>query len=142
MVDAISEVSGVYMGVYSFMANMVAKPAPQERPTKARQNELSGSERLEFFGALEVGSESTALIAAAEEYEGNIVFGKTAGSVRLVVDSGACEYYLDDRPGLPDRVSGYVRLEEPRERSTAGNHMLKEVIFRNHQILHNRPDKI
>lgn len=107
MVDITSEVTGVYIGGYSFLANMVAEPAPQERPTEARETELSGSERLEGFGALEKGGESTALIAMEEEYEGSSVFGKTEGSIKLVVDSGACEHYILHSMAALDYASGY-----------------------------------
>lgn len=46
----------------------------------------------------------------AEEYEGNGVFGNNKGFAKLLVDSGASEHYLDDHPGLRERLSDYVRL--------------------------------
>lgn len=122
-----SAATGGYMGGYSFMASAAAEPAPQERPTEAREKELSGSETLGLFGALGGGGESTALMAMAEEYEDYGGFGNNGGSVKLLVDSGASEHYLDDRPGLRERLSDYVRLVEPREITTAGNHKLKGV---------------
>ena len=48
-VETTSEVTGGYMGGYSFMANTAVEPAPQERPTEAREKELSGSETLGLF---------------------------------------------------------------------------------------------
>ena len=65
------------------------------------------------------GGESTALMAIAEKYEGNDVFGKNDRSIKLLVDSRASEHYLDDRPGLRERLSDYVRLVEPRKITTA-----------------------
>ena len=61
-VETTSEVTGGYMGGYSFMASTATEPAPQERPTKAREKDLSGSETLGFFGAFGGDGESTALI--------------------------------------------------------------------------------
>ena len=40
-VETTSEVTGGYMGRYSFMASTAVEPAPQERPTEAREKELS-----------------------------------------------------------------------------------------------------
>ena len=60
--ETTSEVTGGYMGGYSFMASTATEPAPQERPTKAREKDLSGSETLGFFGAFGGDGESTALI--------------------------------------------------------------------------------
>lgn len=70
------------------------------------------------------GGESTALTITAEEYEGNGVFSKNEGSIKLPVDIGASERYLNDRPGLRERSSVYLRLEKPREITTTGNHRL------------------
>ena len=66
-------------------------------------------------------------MAIAEEYEGNDVFGKNDRSIKLLVDSRASEDYLDDRPGLRERLSDHVRLMEPREITTAGKYRLKGV---------------
>lgn len=38
------------MGRYSFMASTAVEPTPQERPTEAREKELSGPETHELFG--------------------------------------------------------------------------------------------
>ena len=38
------------------------------------------------------GGESTALMAIAEKYEGNDVFGKNDRSIKLLVDSRASEH--------------------------------------------------
>ena len=73
------------------------------------------------------GGESTALMAIAEEYEGNDVFGKNDRFMKLLVDSGASEHYLDDRPGQRERRSDYLRLVEPHEITTVGSHSLKGV---------------
>ena len=71
------------------------------------------------------GGESTALMAIAEKYEGNDVFGKNDRSIKLLVDSGASEHYIDDRPGLWERPSDYLRLVKPSEITTDGNYRLK-----------------
>ena len=68
-----------------------------------------------------------ALMVTAEEYEGNDVFGKNDRSIKPLVDSGASEHYFDDRPGLRERLSDYVRLVKTREITTAGNYRLKGV---------------
>ena len=66
------------------MASPAVEPVPHERPTEAREEELSGSGTLGFFRALGGNGESTALMAIAEEYEGNDVFGKIDCSIKLL----------------------------------------------------------
>lgn len=58
-----------------------------------------------------------------EEYAGDDVLGNDQGFVKLLV--GASEHNLDDRSGLRDRLSDYIRMEEPRNMTTDGNHKLK-----------------
>lgn len=45
----------------------------------------------------------------------------------MLMDSGVSAYYLNDCPRLREKLSDYVRMEEPRETTTAGNHKLKGV---------------
>lgn len=66
-------------------------------------------------------------MAMAEENEVNGVFGNNEDYVKLLVDSGASDHYLDDHSGLRERLSDYVRLEEPPELTTTGSHKLKRV---------------
>ena len=56
--------------------------------------------------ALAGGGGSTALMAIAEEYEGSDVFGKNDRSIKLLVDSGASDHYLEDRPAVRLRAVG------------------------------------
>ena len=125
--ETTSDVTGGYMGGFSFTASTAVEPTPQERLTKECEKELSGSETLGLFGALGGGGESTALMVIAEEYEGSDVFGKNDRFIKPLVDSGASEHYLNGRPGLRERLSDYVRLVEPREITTAENYRLNEV---------------
>ena len=113
------------------MVNTVVESTLKEKPTEVRVEELNRSKTLRFFGALGGGGESTALMAIAEEYEGNDVFGKNEGSIQLVVDSSrAFGHYLDDHRGLRERTSDYLRPEEPCEITDAGNHRLKGAVTR------------
>ena len=68
-VETTSEVTGGYMGGYSFMASTAVEPAPQA------EEGLSGSEPFVLFGSVRGGGESTALTAISEEYDRNDVLG-------------------------------------------------------------------
>lgn len=59
----------------------------------------------------------------------------------MLVDSGTSLYYLNDCPGLREKLPDYVRMEEPREITTPGNHKLKGGRCRNYQRLHHRQDR-
>lgn len=50
--------------------------------------------------------------------------------MKLLVNNGAPKHYLDDFLELRERLSDYVRLEEPREITTVGNHKPKGVATR------------
>lgn len=117
-----------YMVEYSVMASSAAKPAPQERDRRrhAKRNS-AGRKRLDFPELWGAGGESMGLVAIAEKYGGNGILGDNEGSVKLLVDSRASEHYLEDRSGLREGLSEYVRLDEPREITTAWNHTLKGV---------------
>ena len=122
------ETSGIMRGRLLVYDEMTVKPVPQERPTDAREKEPNGSETLGLFGALGGGGESTGLMAMAEKYEGNGIFGNSERSVMLLVKNRVSEYCLDGRPGLREQISNFVRLEEPREVTTVVNHELKLVV--------------
>lgn len=115
------------MGGFSFMARAADEPAFPEGPTETREKELSRSKMLGLCGNLRGCSQSTALMAKTDEYGVNGGFGHNEGSVKLLVDSGASEHYLGDRPGKRERLSDFVRLDKPREIVTDGSHKPKGV---------------
>lgn len=120
------------MGGCTLMASAVAEAAPQETPTEAREKETSVSKTLGLSGALGDGDGSTVLLTTTEKYEVNGSVGNIEGCVKLLVNSEASENYLDDHSGLRKRRSDYVRLEEPREITTARSHKLKRSCCRIH----------
>ena len=109
------------------LARTAVERAPRRDQQRHTKMNRAGRKRLAFRSFGGGGGESTVLVAIAGKYEGNDVFGKNDCYIKLLVDSGACEHYLDDRPGLRERVCGCTRLEEPRETTTTGNHRLKRV---------------
>lgn len=111
------EVTGGHIKRYSLVASMTTEPAPQQRPTEAREKEVSGSEALGLSRALGGGGESMALMVTAEEYESNDVFGNGESSGKQLVDNGASEHYLGSR----EQLSHYALLGAPHEITTAFN---------------------
>lgn len=65
------------------------------------------------------------LTTIGEEYERSRRFDQSEGS----------------SPELRERLSDYVRLEDPREITTAGNHTPKRRRYRNCQRVHRRQDR-
>lgn len=102
-----------------------------DRGMRARTQRVGSAWAFRSVGA---GGESTVMMGMVAEYEDNGVLGNNDGFVELSVDSGASEHYPNDRPGMRERLSDYVRFKEPHEVTTAGCH-------RDHQRLHHRPDR-
>lgn len=86
------------MGRYSFIASTAAEPAPQERPTRGTRK---GAQQVRN-ASLDVsvlpgsGGYSTVLTETGGGMQEQWTFGNIEGSVKLLVDSGASEHYLDD----------------------------------------------
>lgn len=72
------------------------------------------------------GAESTALMVMENENESSGVPGSNEGYETMMMDGGASEHYLDNSARLGERLSDYVRLEEPPPGATNRMGLLSE----------------